>query len=126
MSSNSRRHRSLFKQQATVIAITQAVRRTGTMWIDDASGKTAQGDTADTIVLLDDCKGSKANVLWRGPDAGVIEGEHYWQFDVQQGRGVWVGLTAEAKFKSGYKCKGAFYGGPGNTSDGSGLITGGF
>merc|ERR1712032_1659299 len=36
----------------------------------------------------------------------------------------WIGMGEEAKFGPGYQLKGLLYGGPGNLSDGSSLVTG--
>ena len=51
-----------------------------------------------------------------------------WRFEVKAGggMGMWVGVTTEDKFGHGRSLKGLLYGGPGNLSDGSSLVTGGF
>mmetsp|Transcript_32047 Transcript_32047/g.90907 ORF Transcript_32047/g.90907 Transcript_32047/m.90907 type:complete len:304 (-) Transcript_32047:290-1201(-) len=96
------------------------------MWVDDGSCKT-KGD-GNVVECVNEAKGdSKCNAMWKGDDPdGVTAGEHYWVFKVMSGSGTWVGITTEAKFGPGYKCKGAMYGGPGNTSDGGGLVQGQF
>mmetsp|Transcript_2632 Transcript_2632/g.6909 ORF Transcript_2632/g.6909 Transcript_2632/m.6909 type:complete len:302 (-) Transcript_2632:353-1258(-) len=95
------------------------------MWIDDGSGGTA--GEGDTVTCVGEAKGSsKFNAMWKEEGGGATAGEHFWQLKVLAGDGLWVGLSSEAKFGSGWRCKGAMYGGPGNTSDGGGLITGAF
>ena len=57
---------------------------------------------------------------------------------IEEGAGMWIGVAEEAKFGPGYQLKvipgsqiffslsrqGLLYGGPGNLSDGSSLVTG--
>jgi len=43
---------------------------------------------------------------------------------IEEGTGMWIGLAEETKFGPGYQLKGLLYGGPGNLSDGSSLVTG--
>ena len=62
--------------------------------------------------------GSKGNALWSQGGTG------FWEFKVSGGSGTWVGVSTESKFAPGYGMKGLFYGGPGNLSDGSSLVTG--
>jgi len=85
------------------------------MWTDDGSGKlTIAGPEAKYT----GDKGSKGNaILNRG-------GTGSWEFKVGGDQGTWVGVSTEEKFGAGYGMKGLFYGGPGNLSDGSSLVTG--
>ena len=39
---------------------------------------------------------------------------------------MWIGVTLDDKFGTGYRLKGLLYGGPGNLSDGSSLAQGGW
>lgn len=95
------------------------------MWREEGTGSTRTSGAAVECVA-ESKGGSKCNAMWRGEDAGVSEGTHCWAFRVLAGDGLWVGLTTEAKFGPGWKCKGVMYGGPGNTSNGGGLVQGGF
>jgi len=63
----------------------------------------------------------KANAIYAGGD---VSGVACWEFEVKAGQGMWVGLGTEENFGSGYKLKGLLYGGPGNLSDGGGLLKG--
>ena len=60
---------------------------------------------------------SKGNALWSQG------GTRSWEFKVTGSSGTWVGVSAEDKFAAGWGMKGLFYGGPGNLSDGSSLVT---
>ncbi|CAJ1383560.1 unnamed protein product [Effrenium voratum] len=70
--------------------------------------------------ILGEAKGSKINALC---DLCFVDGEHYFEVEVLEGKGCWVGVTTKAGFGEGYKMKGLFYGGPGNLSDGGALKT---
>ena len=63
---------------------------------------------------------SKANAIWSTGGSG------YWEFKLQGETGIWLGLSNEENFAAGYSIKGLFYGGPGNLSDGKGLLRGNF
>ena len=61
---------------------------------------------------------SKANAIWSTGGTG------YWEFKLQGETGIWLGVSNEENFGAGYSVKGLFYGGPGNLSDGRGLLRG--
>ena len=77
---------------------------------------------------------SKGNALWEEGEGGSGE----WVWRIEEGAGMWIGVAEEAKFGPGYQLKvisgsqiffslsrqGLLYGGPGNLSDGSSLVTG--
>jgi len=68
------------------------------------------------------CSGAKkANAIFLGEGAAGVS---CWEFNIQAGQGLWVGLATEDNFGSGYKLKGLLYGGPGNLSDGGALLKG--
>ena len=59
--------------------------------------------------------GSKFNALC---EVGFSSGVEYFEVEVVEGSGAFVGVTSKAGFGEGYKIKGLFFGGPGNLSDG--------
>jgi len=63
---------------------------------------------------------SKGNALWVDGEGGPGE----WLWKIEKGSGMWIGVAEEARFGPGYQLKGLLYGGPGNLSDGSSLVTG--
>ena len=77
---------------------------------------------------------SKGNALWVDGEGGPGE----WLWKIEEGNGMWIGVAEEARFGPGYQLKvsslnsisvklplqGLLYGGPGNLSDGSSLVTG--
>lgn len=60
--------------------------------------------------------GSKYNALC---EVGFSSGTEYFEIEVVQGSGAFIGVTTKAGFLEGYKIKGLFFGGPGNLSNGS-------
>ena len=48
------------------------------------------------------------------------------RFQIEQGEGMWVGVTTDENFMWSYALKGLMYGGPGNLSSGGGLAQGGW
>merc|ERR1719278_156758 len=66
--------------------------------------------------------GKKANAIWVDGDGGA--GEWTWTVGQSGSGGLWVGVAEEARFGPGYQLKGLMFGGPGNLSDGSSLVTG--
>ena len=81
------------------------------------------------------CEGnSKGNAIWEEGDGGSGE----WLWKIEEGCGMWIGVAEESNFGPGYQLKvfivikccskfplqGLLYGGPGNLSDGSSLVTG--
>ncbi|CAJ1365582.1 unnamed protein product [Effrenium voratum] len=60
--------------------------------------------------ILGEAKGSKINALC---DLCFVDGEHYFEVEVLEGKGCWVGVTTKAGFGEGYKMKGAQPGGAG-------------
>jgi len=86
-------------------------------WTEDGSGKLTV--TGATVEYTGEAKGdAKANALWSGSGSGT------WQFNVSGSTGAWVGVSNKDKFGPGWGTKGLFYGGPGNLSDGGGLVCG--
>ena len=55
----------------------------------------------------------------------IASGE-YFEVTCESGKGAFLGLGTEKAFAQGYKCRGLFFGGPGNLANGSGLLKGGF
>lgn len=53
-------------------------------------------------------------------------GVQYFEIEVVQGNGAFIGIGTKSRFGPGYRLKGLFLGGPGNLSDGGGLLKGGF
>jgi len=60
----------------------------------------------------------KGNALWSNGGSGS------WEFKISGPHGAWVGVATADHFGPGYQLKGLLYGGPGNLSDGSALVTG--
>eukprot|EP00438_Fugacium_kawagutii_P019516 Skav235649 [mRNA] locus=scaffold358:689272:691310:+ [translate_table: standard] len=52
-------------------------------------------------------------------EVGFSSGTEYFEIEVVQGSGAFIGVTTKAGFLEGYKIKGLFFGGPGNLSNGS-------
>lgn len=85
-------------------------------WTEDGSGKV--GVSGLEVKYVGDSKGAKGNAILNHGGTGS------WEFKVSGGQGTWVGVALQDKFGPGYGMKGLFYGGPGNLSDGSSLVTG--
>ena len=66
--------------------------------------------------------GKKANAIWVDGEGGA--GQWTWTVGQSGSGGLWVGVAEEARFGAGYQLKGLMFGGPGNLSDGSALVTG--
>lgn len=93
-------------------------------WLDDGSERIQDKGGGEFAVVGEPVKGDKKfNALCEMPFA---EGKHYFQAEVLEGEGCWVGITTRAGFGAGYKLKGLFYGGPGNLSNGSAGLRQGF
>lgn len=60
--------------------------------------------------------GSKCNALC---EVGFSSGTEYFEVEVVEGSGAFIGVSTKAGFSEGYKIKGLFFGGPGNLSNGS-------
>lgn len=60
--------------------------------------------------------GSKCNALC---EVGFSSGTEYFEVEVVEGSGAFIGVSTKAGFAEGYKIKGLFFGGPGNLSNGS-------
>jgi len=65
---------------------------------------------------------AKSNAMWMESSAEGGEGE--WEWNILAGSNMWLGVATPEKFGAGYALKGFLYGGPGNLSDGSSLVTG--
>lgn len=88
-------------------------------WEDDQSGNVSITGTEVRFVGPD--KGEyHGNAIWLDEDG--YNGE--WVWTVLEGSKMWLGVGEKDKFGPGYKMKGFLYGGPGNLSDGSSLVTG--
>ena len=83
-------------------------------WRDDGSGNLT---VSGAKVSFTGSGNSKGNAIWSQGGTGS------WEFKVTGSSGTWVGVSAEDKFAAGWGMKGLFYGGPGNLSDGSSLVT---
>lgn len=60
---------------------------------------------------------SKSNALC---ELGFASGTEYFEVEVLEGEGAFIGVATRAGFAEGYKLRGLFFGGPGNLSDGRG------
>lgn len=90
------------------------------VWKDDNSGQVATSG-AKVRFTGGRCEGnSKGNAIWEEGDGGSGE----WLWKIEEGCGMWIGVAEESNFGPGYQLKGLLYGGPGNLSDGSSLVTG--
>lgn len=69
------------------------------------------------VIEGDEKKGSKCNALC---EVGFSSGTEYFEVEVLEGSGAFIGVTTRNGFLEGYKIKGLFFGGPGNLSNGSG------
>ena len=83
-------------------------------WRDDGTGNLT---VSGAKVSFTGSGNSKGNAIWSQGGTGS------WEFNVTGSSGSWVGVSAEDKFAAGWGMKGLFYGGPGNLSDGSSLVT---
>lgn len=93
-------------------------------WLDDGSERIQDNGGGEFAVVGEPVKGDKKfNALC---DMPFTEGKHYFEVEILEGEGCWVGITTKAGFGAGYKLKGLFYGGPGNLSDGGGGLRQGF
>jgi len=88
-------------------------------WKCDESGF-LEAAAAEVKYVGTEAGDKKGNAIWMDGEGGPGE----WSFSIVGGQGMWVGVAEEAKFGAGYKLKGLLYGGPGNLSDGSSLVTG--
>ena len=87
-------------------------------WQDDGAGLlTAAGAE---VRFTGVAAGSKGNALWHAGGNGLYE------FTLAGPSGLWLGVSTPARFAAGWQLKGLFFGGPGNTSDGSALVAGGW
>ena len=86
-------------------------------WREDGSGQLAVEG-----VEVRNTGGKKANAIWVAGEGGT--GEWTWTLGRSGSGGLWVGVAEEARFGPGYQLKGLMFGGPGNLSDGSALVTG--
>ena len=69
------------------------------------------------IVDEEEKKGSsKTNALC---EVGFSSGMEYFEIEVIEGSGPFIGVTTKPGFHEGWKIKGLFFGGPGNLSNGS-------
>ena len=85
-------------------------------WRDDGSSA-VQSTGPEFKIGTKESKGSPANALY--PMA--LESGSYFEVSCQEigeHGSPFIGIGTEEKFGAGYKCKGLFYGGPGNLADG--------
>eukprot|EP00403_Amphidinium_massartii_P040003 CAMPEP_0178437728 /NCGR_PEP_ID=MMETSP0689_2-20121128/35167_1 /TAXON_ID=160604 /ORGANISM="Amphidinium massartii, Strain CS-259" /LENGTH=394 /DNA_ID=CAMNT_0020059989 /DNA_START=88 /DNA_END=1272 /DNA_ORIENTATION=- len=66
---------------------------------------------------------SKINALC---GVGFADGIEYFEIEVMEGSGAFIGVSTKDGLAPGYKVKGLLYGGPGNLSNGSGGLRTGF
>lgn len=93
------------------------------MWQDDGGGHTAIfEENGGAGVRFTGADGSKGNALFgvSGPTAGT----RFYSFSLTGPPGTWIGACTKDRFAPGWRLKGLLYGGPGNLSDGSALVTG--
>eukprot|EP00189_Rhodosorus_marinus_P008150 CAMPEP_0184753496 /NCGR_PEP_ID=MMETSP0315-20130426/44133_1 /TAXON_ID=101924 /ORGANISM="Rhodosorus marinus, Strain UTEX LB 2760" /LENGTH=313 /DNA_ID=CAMNT_0027232877 /DNA_START=6 /DNA_END=947 /DNA_ORIENTATION=+ len=101
-------------------------RKEGRMgWILDGSGilKILENGNLGSAPDVQSRSSKKANAIFE--DGGIRNGEHkYYELSMIRAEpsATWFGITTRRKFGPGYKLKGVFFGGPGNTSDGSALV----
>ena len=87
-------------------------------WREDGSGQLAIEEGGK----VRNTGGKKGNAIWVDGEGGA--GQWTWTVGQSGPGGLWVGVAEEARFGPGYQMKGLMFGGPGNLSDGSALITG--
>lgn len=91
-------------------------------WLDDGSGRFEDDGGGECHVGGEPQPGdNKFNALC---EVGFDCGKDYFEVEVLEGEGAWVGVTTKAGFGPGYKLKALLYGG--NLSDGGGLLRGHF
>ncbi|CAJ1332911.1 unnamed protein product [Effrenium voratum] len=88
-------------------------------WRDDGSSA-VQSTGPELKIGAKESKGSPANALY--PTA--LDSGSYFEVTCQEIEhgSPFIGIGTEEKFGAGYSCKGLFYGGPGNLSDGGGCL----
>ncbi|CAE7228524.1 unnamed protein product, partial [Symbiodinium natans] len=91
-------------------------------WKDDGSEAVQDGKDGSFSISGKE-GGSPVCALYSKP---VSSGEYFEVTCESLKDSVFIGVSTEAAFAKGYKCRGLFFGGPGNLSNGSGLIRGGF
>jgi len=89
-------------------------------WKSDNSGLVAISGTKVSFTGGSGGGDSKGNAFWDEGEGRSGE----WVWKIEEGSGMWIGVAEEDKFGPGYQLKGLLYGGPGNLSDGSSLVTG--
>jgi len=89
-------------------------------WLDDGSGRILDaGDGAFAVTGEAMARDVMFNALC---DAAFSGGQQYFEVEVLQGDGAWIGVGTKADFGAGYRVKGVFFGGPGNITDGGRLV----
>ncbi|KAJ8905251.1 hypothetical protein NDN08_001759 [Rhodosorus marinus] len=94
-------------------------------WILDGSGilKVLDNGNLGSAPDVQSRSSKKANAIFE--DGGIRNGEHkYYELSMIKAEtsATWFGMTTRDRFGPGYKLKGVFFGGPGNTSNGSALV----
>jgi len=88
--------------------------------IDDSAHLTAHHNQVK--VIKGEYGDYKFNAMWIDEhDTNCV-----WRFKILGGQRIWIGVGREDRFARCYGVKGLFYGGPGNLSDGSALVRGGW
>ena len=86
-------------------------------WVGATPEKVKDLGGGEFEILEEEKKGSsKCNALC---EVGFSSGTEYFEIEVVEGSGPFIGVTTKAGFAEGYKIKGLFFGGPGNLSNGS-------
>jgi len=93
------------------------------MWKDDGSGAVSPGASASEFVVSGAEAGTPTNALF---DQSLSSGQYFEVKVLACASSPFVGVTTEAGFGKGWKCKGLFFGGPGNLSSGGALAQGEF
>jgi len=100
-------------------------------WISDGSAEiiiTGDASEVECQLASGTSGGNVYNGLWKESEQGATAGTHYWKIHVTglNPNSIFVGLSDLEKFKKGWALKGLLFGGPGNLSNGSALIIGGY
>merc|ERR1719277_2435301 len=94
----------------------------GTMWLDDGSGSVNCSTDAPEFEIVDKAKGDAPS---NARCTTSLSSGQYFEIDVQElQKSCFIGVSSARGFAQGWKCKGLFFGGPGNLSSGGALVRG--
>lgn len=94
------------------------------MWLDDGSGSVNCFTDAPEFEIVGRAKGDSPT---NARCTTSLSSGQYFEVDVLElQKSCFIGVSSSQGFAQGYKCKGLFFGGPGNLSSGGALVRGGF